>query len=146
MAKSRKRSSSSKGSGVAGTLRPLQSSAPRTLSTIPRFTRTPQGFVVDTETGDILGGFGRRPTDFGWAWPGEMPRPNRSSRIVPVPQGTPKPPDVPKKVSIQDFRRPQLSVCVKRYLRRKALFALGWHGRNGSGRSYRRNAFSQFGC
>lgn len=150
MARGRGSSSKSINTLLSGETRTLGSLAqrPRNLSSIPRYRRSPEGFVINTDTGEILGNFpGRRPRapsneDFESV---DFPMPVSTPRQYPVP-GSRKPPGVPRRVAVGDLATPGLDVCIARYARRRVLFALGLEGRHGGGKRYRRSVWSDYGC
>lgn len=140
--RSRSFSVSDSRSGVSA-FSPAPRSVPRSLSSIPRYSRLPSGLVVNEDTGEILGNFpGRKPRSIP-----EAPL----ARVVPgpvvyqPPSRPRRPPGVPVKPKMADLRHPRLSVCIRRAIRRRVMFALGFSGRNG-GTGYRRNAWSFYGC
>lgn len=125
---------------------PSLAQRPRSLSSIPRYRRTSEGFLVDTESGELFGLEGSRSV------PSDALSEGFFVGFVPARSGqtvwrapAPKPRPVPRRIRIADLRSVNPWICLKRKIRREILFALGKSGRNG-GRRYRRDAFSSYGC
>lgn len=139
---SKGRSSSSR-TGVSGTVR-TPPKAPRPLSSIPRYRRLSpsSAAIVDTETGQLYGpGFSpflpvRSPVEIAAA-----PR-----RVLLYPIAGKRPPRIRAGVRFLSSAVRSYVVCRARKLRRRALFVFGYHGRNGFGRPYKRDAWSSYGC
>lgn len=126
---------------------PSLAERPRQLSSIPRFRRFRGNLIVNTDTGEVFGLPGRFQMEpDGGLQEGTFPGLGRVPRSRTFPPPHPRPRNVPKRVKAWESRSFDPGVCLGRYVRRRVLFALGLHGRHGAGGTYRRNAWSSFGC
>jgi len=103
-----------------------------------RYVPRPFG-IVDTETGEIL------PFD---SFPLKVPPVRDASGfLIAAPPALGKPPELPHRVPrhFQGDLAGRLKICLKRYIKRRMVFAGGFGGRNNR-RFYRRTHASSFGC